>query len=430
MSRAARRGRAALLPVIALAAGMLAVPLAAPDEAHAADSCAAEDAAYTTEVPAALALVDAAGANALATGDGVVVAIVDSGIDVGNPHLRGVQISGVNLVGDGERVDGLSDLTGHGTAIAGIIASQPVEGSGVVGLAPDVELMSVRVFRSDSDQDAEAGFGPSAQKIADGIRYAADHGADVINVSLSQESDSSELRAAVEHAAAAGALVVASAGNRKADEDAPDAARYPAGYAQALGVTAADDAGRATDASVHGPQVDVAAPGQDVLTIAANGKDCLYAAEAPASSYATGYASAAAALVVETHPEDSAASIAYRLMATALRDNADARDDVNGWGFIQPAAAITLLPDRSTRGPVSPYFDTAGSTIAQPEVALETDSTPSGFLLTRETAVFIALGAATLLGVLGILIVRRRRLAEAKEPAVEARAGGLFTDEA
>lgn len=430
MSRAARRSRAALLPVIALAAGMLAIPLVAPDEAHAADSCAAEDAAYTTEVPAALALVDAAGANALATGDGVVVAIVDSGIDVGNPHLRGVQISGVNLVGDGERVDGLSDLTGHGTAIAGIIASQPVEGSGVVGLAPDVELMSVRVFRSDSDQDAEAGFGPSAQKIADGIRYAADHGADVINVSLSQESDSSELRAAVEHAAAAGALVVASAGNRKADEDAPDAARYPAGYAQALGVTAADGAGRATDASVHGPQVDVAAPGQDVLTIAANGKDCLYAAEAPASSYATGYASAAAALVVETHPEDSAASIAYRLMATALRDDADARDDVNGWGFIQPAAAITLLPDRSTRGPVSPYFDTAGSTIAQPEVALDTDSSPSGFLLTRETTVFIALGAATLLGVLGILIVRRRRFAEAKEPAVEARAGGLFTDEA
>lgn len=429
MSRAARRSRAALLPVIALAAGMLAIPFAAPDEAHAADSCAAEDAAYTTEVPAALALVDAAGANALATGDGVVVAIVDSGIDVGNPHLSGVQISGVNLVGDGERADGLSDLTGHGTAIAGIIASQPVEGSGVVGLAPDVELMSVRVFRSDSDQDAEAGFGPSAQKIADGIRYAADHGADVINVSLSQESDSSELRAAVEHAAAAGALVVASAGNRMADEDASDTARYPAGYAQALGVTAADGAGRATDASVHGPQVDVAAPGQDVLTIAANGKDCLYAAEAPASSYATGYASAAAALVVETHPEDSPASIAYRLMATALRDDADARDDVNGWGFIQPAAAITLLPDRSTRGPVSPYFDTAGSTIAQPEVALDTDSSPSGFLLTRETAVFIALGAATLLGVLGILIVRRRRLAEAEEPAVEARAGGLFDEE-
>lgn len=428
MTGATRRRRAALLPVIALAAGMLAVPLAAPEPAHAADGCTAEDAAYTTEVPAALALVDAAGANGLSTGEGVVVAIVDSGIDAGNPHLAGVQISGVDLVGDGERADGLSDLTGHGTAIAGIIAAQAVEGSGVVGLAPDVELMSVRVFRSDSDQDAQAGFGPTAQKIADGIRYAADHGADVINVSMSQAGDSGELRAAVEHAAAAGALVVASAGNREADAGAADAARYPAGYPQALGVTAADASGRATDASIHGPQVDVVAPGQDVLTIAANGKDCLYAADSPASSYATGYATAAAALVVQAHPEDSPASIAYRLMATALRDDADARDDVNGWGFIQPAAAITLLPDRSTRGPVSPYFDTAGSTIAQPETALDTASSPTPFVVTREIALFIALGAATVLGVLSVLVIRRRRL-EADAPTEQARSGGLFDGE-
>ena len=158
-------------------------------------------------------------------------------------------------VGDGERADGLSDTTGHGTAIAGQIAAQPVDGSGVVGLAPDARLLSVRVFRSNQQQDKDKGFGPTSQRIADGIHWAADNGADIINVSISQETDSPDLRAAVEHASAVGALVVASGGNRASDPDAKDGARYPAGYEQVLGVSAADASGRANDASIHGPQV-------------------------------------------------------------------------------------------------------------------------------------------------------------------------------
>lgn len=408
-------------------AASLAAHTAVP-AATAGDACTPGTVVFAPEAPPALALLGAEDANRVATGRGIVVAIVDSGIDAGNPHLAGVVIGGVDLVGDGERSDGLSDTSGHGTAIAGQIAAQPVANSGVVGLAPDARLLSVRAFRSSEPQDVDKGFGPTSQRIADGIHWAADNGADIINVSVSQTTDSPDLRAAVEHAAAVGALVVASAGNRASDPTAEDGARYPAAYEQALGVSAADDTGRATDSSIHGPQVGVTAPGGNVLTSSAGGGDCVYAGDAPASSFATGYASAAAALVAEAHPEDPPAGWAYRLTATALRDDADNRDDINGWGFIQPYAAIELLPDETTRGPVSPYFDTTESAARPPAAAVDPDHGSSAFLLTREAALVTTIGGATLLGVLGILIVlRRRREQPAADPVEVEREGGLLT---
>ncbi|MGH7359979.1 MAG: type VII secretion protein EccB, partial [Candidatus Rokuibacteriota bacterium] len=168
--------------------------------------------------------------------------------------------------------------------------------------------------------------------------------------------------------------------------------------------------------------------GSNVLTAATGGGDCLFASDAPASSYATGYVSAAAALVAEAHPEDPPAGWAYRLTATALRADADNRDDVNGWGFIQPSAAIRLLPDATTRGPVSPFFDTSESAVRPPAAAVDPDHGASPFLLTREAALIAAIAGASLLGVLGILIVLRRRKDDPSESAdAEERAGGLLT---
>lgn len=427
--------RRAALATLVLGAAVFGTPASALASTSAPASivsaatgaCEPGNVVFTPEAPAALAALGAEDANRLATGAGVVVAVVDSGIDAGNPHLAGVVVGGIDLVGDGERGDGMSDIAGHGTAIAGQIAGQPVAGSGVVGLAPDARLLSVRVFRSDSPQDVDKGFGPTSQRIADGIHWAADNGADIINVSMSQASNSDDLRAAVEHAAAVGALVVASGGNRASDTEADDGPRYPAAYEQVLGVSAADANGLATDASIHGPQVGVTAPGSNVLTAATGGGDCLFASDAPASSFATGYVSAAAALVAEAHPEDPPAGWAYRLTATALRADADNRDDVNGWGFIQPSAAIQLLPDATTRGPVSPFFDTAESAVRPLAAAVDPDHGASPFALTREATLFAAIGGASLLGVLGILIVlRRRKDAPSEDPSESERSGGLL----
>lgn len=195
-----RRRRAALptllVGAIALGAVLTSAPASAAPlgstvpAATAGEACTPGTVVFTPEAPPALALLGAEDANRVATGRGIVVAIVDSGIDAGNRHLAGVVIGGVDLVGDGERADGLSDTTGHGTAIAGQIAAQPVAGSGVVGLAPDARLLSVRVFRGTGQQDKDKGFAPTSQRIADGIHWAADNGADIINVSISQTTDS------------------------------------------------------------------------------------------------------------------------------------------------------------------------------------------------------------------------------------------------
>ena len=224
-------------------------------------------------------------------------------------------IGGIDLVGDGERADGLSDPQGHGTAIAGQIAARMIPSSGVVGLAPDARLLSVRVFRGTDDESKRDGFAPTTARLAAGIRWAAEHDADIINVSLSEVAGSAELEAAVQAAHDAGSLVVASGGNRATAEDTSDGARYPAAYPGVLGVTATDASGTVTDDSIHGPQIDVSAPGQSVTTSATGAGDCVYATEAPSSSFATGYASGAAALVAAAHPSEGPDEWAYRLMA-------------------------------------------------------------------------------------------------------------------
>lgn len=421
------RGISAIITVgaiIALSASPAASDVSSEATPHAVapvtatgDACRPGEVVLTPQTPSALVTLGAEELATRATGKGVTVAVVDSGIDVGNPHLTSAVIGGVDLVGDGERPDGLSDPHGHGTIIAGEIAARRVSGSGVVGLAPDAALLSVRVFRSDSDEDRDKGFGPTPERIAAGIRWAVDNGADVINVSMSMQQDATVLRTAVEYADAHGALVVASAGNRAAvPEGTLDGVRFPAGYAQALGVTAGGLDGRATDDSMHGPQVDVAAPGVNVLSTATGAGDCQFSDDAPSASFATGYASAAAALVAQAHPSESPAAWAYRLTATAIRSDADRRDDIDGWGFIQPLAAIELLPDASTRGPASPFFDTSDSAVRPRGVEIASAATVTPFTLTSETVLIVGVVSAMLLGLFAVLLLLRRSTSRTSPP--------------
>jgi membrane-anchored mycosin MYCP len=375
----------------------------------AAAACTPGSVQLTTDVPAALSQLQSTAAWKYATGVGILVAVVDSGIDASNPHLAGVVVGGVNLVGDGANASGLSDVDGHGTAIAGEIAARRIPGSGVVGLAPDAHLLSVRVFRGTDDQSVAAGFGPSVSKLSEGIIYAAQQGAKVINVSLSDFTQDGGLSAAVAYASAHGALVVASAGNRATTTDKSNGERYPAGDPGALGVAASNGAGVVTSDSIHGPQVAVSAPGSEILTSATGAGDCTFSGTTPASSYATAYVSAAAALVAQAHPTETPAQWAYRLEATASRTDRDARNDVSGWGVIQPADAITLVPTAQTRGPVSPFASTSGNGVTPPAVSVAPDSSSSPLEVTLQSMAYAGIGAATLLGALGVIVVYRRR---------------------
>jgi membrane-anchored mycosin MYCP len=402
---------ALVLPLVASAAPASAAPTALTAEGDCLLG------ALIADAPPALLGLQSNAVWQLATGRGVTVAVVDSGIDVRNMHLQGAVIGGINLVDDGEHSQGFTDLDGHGTAIAGQIAARAIEGSGVVGLAYESQLLSVRVFRAQDQQTIEAGFGPTAERISEGIVWAADNGASIINVSLSDFSEGAGLRAAVDYATQRGALVVASGGNRGTTGFTADSIRYPAGYPGVLGVAATNELGVVTDASIRGPQVAVAAPGVSVLTTAAGATDCVYATEEASTSFATGYASAAAALVAQAHPSESPVQWKYRLEASASRANADSRDDRSGWGVIQPYDAITMIPSASTRGPVSPFVDTGSSAIKATEVVVDPRPSDSPFGYTVETLMYLAISATTVLAVLGLLVVlrnaRRRQAAGA-----------------
>lgn len=134
---------------------------------------------------------------------GVVVAVVDTGVDASNTHLGDAVLAGTDLLDAG---DGRTDSSGHGTAVAGQIAARPVPGSGVVGMAPDSLILPVRVYQDGSPEAVRAGRGPDATRTAEGIRWAADHGAVIVVVPQSTPSDVEALRSAVDYATAAGAL--------------------------------------------------------------------------------------------------------------------------------------------------------------------------------------------------------------------------------
>jgi membrane-anchored mycosin MYCP len=426
---------AAAAVATALAAGVLTLaPSSAPVavatsfEVAPGGSCEAGNPQYTTDVPSALALLQAQKAWTRGTGAGVLVAVVDSGIDATNVHLRDAVVGGIDLVRDGADAQGLSDVEGHGTAIAGQIAAREYAGSGVIGLAPAAQLLSVRVFRGTDDQSIEAGFGPTSARMAEGIRYAADAQAQIINVSMSDFASTPELEQAVAYAQSRGSLVVASAGNRVTAADKTDSPRYPAAYPGALAVSATDTRGLVTDDSIHGPHVEVVAPGAEVLTTATGAGDCLYAAEVPTTSFATGYASAAAALVAAAHPDETPAEWKYRLMATGVRNNPDARDDSAGWGIVQPFDAINLVSGATTRGPANPDVDNAGSGIERTTTVVQPDHSESPFTVTAEATMVVIIASLTLLGTIAVIIVFRRRRAGSGDddtPAPESRHGLL-----
>ena len=383
MSRA-RSGAVLLVAAGVLAAGVVpagAAPVTASAPAvvraataldAAAAACEEGRTGYVEDTPAALVRLGARKAWTMATGRGVVVAVVDSGVADANAHFPdGVLLPGRSFAGGSPR----EDERAHGTAVAGIIAARSLgDRSGVEGLAPQSRILPVKVVPDDlREEDGEV----DVAALADGIRYAAGQGADVVNVSLSTGRDDPRLRSAVRFATDRGSLVVASAGNRRTAEDAPDGPRYPAAYPEVVAVAATDANDQVTQDSVHGAHVDLAAPGRDVLTTWGPWGDCYLSQDGESTSYATAYVSATAALVVQRFPRSGPAAWKHRLEATAARDRRDARDDTAGWGVVQPVEALTSVLDDRVAGPVAPGAtprptETPGTT----RVALAAESDP------------------------------------------------------
>nr|WP_205809016.1 type VII secretion-associated serine protease mycosin [Micromonospora sp. HNM0581] len=335
-ARAGRFADRALLTVVAtaLSAAVAVVPATAEPVrasalgmpvAHSPDSAGRAD--QVRDEQWQLDRLGARTAWRTSTGRGVIVAVIDSGVDGSHPDLTGQVLPGLDLVAPIGSAE--PDPVGHGTTVAGLIAGRNDDHRGVVGLAPDARILPVRVLDAENRYD-------DALIVAKGVRWAVDNGAEVINLSLGGNGDSAALAAAIDYAFARDVVVVACTGNLATSPEAK--VWYPA---REPGVIAVSGLERNSDNLWSG-----AITGRTtVLTAPASG---LVGARPPGgywrvqgTSFAAPLVAATAALVRSRYPQMSAGDVVNRLLVTARDIGPTGRDERFGYGLVDPVAALT-----------------------------------------------------------------------------------------
>ncbi len=284
----------------------------------------------------------------IATGQNVVVAIIDTGIDFNAPDLANTpRVPGYDFANNDTDP---TDDQGHGTHVSGSVAQSTNNGLGVAGVAFNARLMPIKALGSDGNG--------SYENIIKGIIFAVDQGADVINMSLAGGSPSASLQDAVRYANSKGVVVVAAAGNNNG------AVSYPAAYDDyVIAVAATRFDNSRSGYSNYGPQVDIAAPGGDIKvdqngdgyadgvlqqTLKSGGGYSYQFWEG--TSMASPHVAGLAALLLSRRPDASPAQIEAAMVQTALRGTGT--PEQVGAGVIQAAAALNVFAP----GPVTPTF--------------------------------------------------------------------------
>lgn len=339
----------------------------------------------------ALTTLEADRAWGMSMGKGVTVAVIGTGVDAAHPDLRGRVVGGADF-GDGASRNGTSDHGAEGeqgTHVAGIIAAtgRNFRGDGMYGLAPEARVLPLRVYRNDK---------PAADATAKAIRYAARHGAQVINVSVSFTRPGKALQSAVDYAVKQmDAVVVAGAGDNGKDGNRPT---YPASLPGVVAVSATDKKGAVWQASHHSRTVTLAAPGVGILTTARDGDYWT----GDGTTYAAPWVAAGAALLRAEHPRWTSGQIVKKLTDTADRKSSSGRDPRYGFGIVAPAAA---LADRA-----APSASASPSLTGQ--AADQSDRT-AGASSSSDAAALVTVGAVAavlvVLAVISVILVSRRR---------------------
>jgi serine protease len=273
-----------------------------------------------------LKTLDVTSAWALSTGQGVTVAVIDSGVDGTHPDLKGQVLTGMDLVADSG--DGRADPVGHGTTVSAIIAGRSDDGNGVVGIAPNAKILPIRVLNRENRYD-------DALIVAKAVRWAVDSGAQVINLSLGGTGASAALAAALDYAFAKDVVVVACTGNATAA--GATEVWYPAREPGVLAVAGLEKDGTALwSGSITGRQTVLSAPATHLVGANPSGYW-----RVQGTSFAAPMVSATAALVRSKWPTMSAADVVNRIINTARDLGPAGRDEQFGFGAVNPTAALT-----------------------------------------------------------------------------------------
>jgi membrane-anchored mycosin MYCP len=369
-------------------------------------------------------------AHKFATGAGVTVAVIDTGVDA-SPRVP-AEPGGDFVVPDG---NGLSDCDSHGTLTASIIAGRPALTDGFVGVAPDSRLISVRQTseafepkdsqqNNQDDPNATPAAG-SVRSLARAVVHAANLGANVINISeaacfkVKKPVDESTLGAALNYAVnIKGAVVIVAAGNVGGDcgqNPPPDPAIAsdprgwqgvqtivtPAWYAPlVLSVGGVGEAGAPSEFSMHGPWVGVSAAAENIVALGPSGEpvDALSGKEGPVpiagTSFAAAYVSGVAALIRQKFPDLTPAQLINRITASARHPGGGVNDE-EGAGTMDAVAALTW--DIPT-GPSTAGVPYAVKPLQPPVAVPGPDHGPIKAVALGVIALVVALGLGALTG--------------------------------
>lgn len=274
----------------------------------------------------------------LSKGSGVKVAVLDTGCALNHPDLRDAIIKARDFT---RSRSGPSDVHGHGTHCAGVIAARE-NSTGVIGVAPEASLLIGKVLGDSGSGSLEA--------VVQGIDWAVKEGANVINMSLGAPNGTPSLHAAVKRAVEAGVFVVCAAGN---DGPSLDTIGYPARYDEVVAVGAVDPRKQIARFSSRGKQVDIVAPGVNILSCYPPRNLAKLSGTSMAAPFVTGVV----ALMVSKHRElgtntnlKTNADLLKHLKETAVDAGPEGFDTAYGWGLINPEKLLAAVGSTSPGG--------------------------------------------------------------------------------
>lgn len=290
----------------------------------------------------------------ITTGGNIVIAVVDTGVKSSHPDLEGKILPGYNALLNNDQSD---DDHGHGTAIAGLIAAKTDNGQGIAGICWGCSILPVKVLNS-------RGTGNDAD-LARGIRWATDHGAHIINLSLGGAENSQALRDAIDYAFQRGVLLIAASGN---DHQLGNFTNYPAAYPQVVAVGATTNSDKIAGFSNTGEHIDLAAPGVALWTTTI---DDDYGPP-NGTSFSSPFVAGVAGLVLTLRGDLPNTDVACIIKASADDQGLPGKDAEYGWGRLNAVRALQLAQSYTT----CPLQQFEPETERGPEVELELEPEP------------------------------------------------------
>ncbi len=357
------------------------------------------------------------------TGEGIKVAVIDTGVNPSTPSLKGQVLKGMDV--SEAKGDETDDYRGHGTTMAELIAGTGA-GGGLKGLAPGAKIIPYRV----SDTELQNNQKVNAFDEEEAIRAAADSDAKIINMSFGNEYYTTAVREAVKYAQSKGKLFFAATGN---DAKKGNKEHYPAAYPEAIAVAATDREGQVADYSQHGDFVDLAAPANGIPRWC-DESFTRYCDGDGGTSAATAIASASAALIWSAHPDWTGNQVLRVMLESAGRGEDWKPGTVSrylGYGIVRPGAHINRGIGKPGDPGINPLTNkkvgdtsdsshwtapSASASAQAPESKPTSDAVVAGSSKSTENKSQLGLiigGAAAVVVVAGVafVIARRRRTA-------------------